>query len=144
MEEAAQIFGLDTVPNSQAVTITDLWDTTTAAVDYVVDVLAAIAALESDFMYGPYALVINYTTKNRMENDYIATDITGKTIRQRVADIDQLSMIVASHDVEADTAYLFQLSSDVIDEVVGLHERQTRRRPHRTPFHRPLRHNRTI
>ena len=117
---AAEIFGLDTVPNSQAVTITDLWDTTTAAVDYVVDVLAAIAALESDFMYGPYALVINYTTKNRMQNDYIATDITGKTIMDRVKDIDGIQTVIASHDVAANTAYVFQLTSDVIDEVIGL------------------------
>ena len=116
----AEIFGLDTVPNSQAVTITDLWDTTTAAVDYVVDVLAAIAALESDFMYGPYALVINYTTKNRMQNDYIATDITGKTIMDRVRDIDGISTVIASHDVAANTAYVFQMTSDVIDEVIGL------------------------
>ena len=117
---ASVIYGLSTVPNSQAVTMTNLWDTTTAAVEYVEDVLAAIAALEGDFMYGPYALVINYTTKNRMQNDYIATDITGKTIMDRVRDIDGISSIIASHDVPANNAYMFQLTSDVIDEVVGL------------------------
>ena len=117
---AAEIFGLDTVANSQAITITDLWDTTTGAVDYVVDVLAAIAALQGDFMFGPYVLIVNYTSWNRMQNDYIATDITGKTIAQRVADIEGITSIIPSTDVAANTAYVVQLTRDVIDEVIGL------------------------
>lgn len=117
---SAEIFGLDTVPNSQAITMTALWDTTSIAVNYVTDVLAAIAAMQVDFMFGPYQLVVNYTTWNRMQNDYIATDITGKTIAQRVADIEGVSGIIPSTNVGANTAYLFQLTRDVIDEVVGL------------------------
>ena len=116
----AEIFGLDTVPNSQAVTMTSLWDTTTTAVEYVTDVLAAIAAMQADFMYGPYRLVVNYTTWNRMQTDYIATDITGKTIAQRVMDIEGLSGIIPSHDVAANTAYMYQETRDVIDEVIGM------------------------
>lgn len=116
----AEIFGLDNVPNANAVTMTALWDTTSVAVDYVTDTLAAIAALQADFMYGPYALVINYTTWNRMQNDYIATDITGKTIAQRVADIEGLSGILVSTDVAANNAFMYQETRDVIDEVVGL------------------------
>lgn len=117
---ASQIYGLSTVPNSNAVTMTLLWDTTTTAADYVTDVLAAIAALQADFMYGPYQLVVNYTTWNRMQNDYIATDITGKTIAQRVADVEGISGIIPSHDVAANQAYVVQMTSDVIDEVIGL------------------------
>ncbi len=116
----AQIFGLDTVPNSHAVTMTSLWDTTTLAVEYVEDVLAAIAAMQVDFMWGPYVLVVNYTTWNRMQNDYIATDITGKTIAQRVAEIEGVKRIQPSSNVAANTAYMFQTTSDVIDEVIGL------------------------
>ena len=116
----ARIYGLSTVPNSQAVTMTNLWDTTSAAVEYVTDVLAAIAALQSDFMFGPYQLVVNYTTWNRMQNDYIATDITGKTIAERVAAIEGISGIIPSSNVAANNAYVFQLTRDVIDEVIGL------------------------
>ncbi len=117
---AAEIFGLNTVPNSNAIVMTALWDTTTIAADYVGDVLAAIAALQVDFMFGPYALIVNYTTWNRMQNDYIATDITGKTIKQRVNDVEGVQTIIPSTDVPANTAFLFQLTRDVIDEVVGL------------------------
>jgi uncharacterized linocin/CFP29 family protein len=117
---ASQIYGLDTVPNSSAVTMTNLWDTTTTAVEYVTDVLASIAALQADYMYGPYALLVNYTTWNRMQNDYIATDITGQTIAQRVAGIEGIQTIIPSHDIAANNAYVFQLSRDVIDEVIGM------------------------
>ncbi len=117
---ASRIYGLDTVPNSNAITMTALWDTTSIAVDYVTDTLAGIAALETDFMFGPYLLIVNYTTWNRMQNDYIATDITGKTIKQRVMDIDQITNVIPSTDVGANTAYLVQLTRDVIDEVIGL------------------------
>jgi len=119
-EGAARIYGLDDVPNSNAITMTALWDTTSVAVDYVTDVLAAIAALQVDFMFGPYTLVVNYTTWNRMQNDYIATDITGKTISQRVADIEGISQIITSTDVAANKAYVVQFTSDVIDEVIGM------------------------
>lgn len=116
----ARIYGLATVPNSEAITMTALWDTTSVAVDYVTDTLAAIAALQANFMFGPYQLVVNYTTWNRMQNDYIATDITGKTIAQRVADIEGVASIIPSSNVDANNAYLFQLTRDVIDEVIGL------------------------
>ncbi len=117
---ASRIYGLTNVPNLNAVTMTGAWDTTTTAVQYVTDVLAGIAALEVDNMYGPYLLVVNRTSWNRMQNDYIATDITGKTIAQRVRDIEGLSGVIASTDCEADTAYLVQLTEDVIDEIVGM------------------------
>jgi len=117
---ASRIFGLSNVPNSSAITMTALWDTTSVAVDYVTDVLAAIAALQIDFMFGPYTLVVNFTTWNRMQNDYIATDITGKTIAQRVADIEGVSGIIVSSNVAANNAFLVQMTRDVIDEVIGL------------------------
>ncbi len=117
---ASRIYGLSTVPNSNAVTMTGAWDTTTTAAQYVTDVLAAIAALQVDHMYGPYTLVINYTTWNRMQLDYIATDITGKTIAQRLSEIDNGVEILVSSDVGADTAYLVSMTRDVIDEVIGL------------------------
>ncbi len=116
----AQIFGLDTVANSQAITMTNLWDTTTTPAEYLIDVLASIAALQVDFMYGPYAMVINYTTFNRMQNDY---DVSGSSLlstQQRLMAVEGISTIIPSTNVAANTAYIFQLTRDVIDEVIGL------------------------
>jgi uncharacterized linocin/CFP29 family protein len=119
----AVIYGLNTVPNSSAVTMSALWDTTSTPLEYVEDVLAGIAALQADFMYGPYQLITNYTTWNRMQNDYqnaTSLEPSGKTTMERVRAIEGLSGVLPSHDVPANTAYLVQLTSDVIDEVVGL------------------------
>ncbi len=120
---AAQIYGLDTVPNSNAITMTNLWDTTSVPLEYVEDVLAGIAALETDHMYGPYALVVNYTTWNRLQNDYenaASLEPTGKTTMERLRAIEGLSSITPSTNVDANTAYLYQLTRDVIDEVIGM------------------------
>ncbi len=117
---AAQIFGLDTVPNSNAITMTNLWDTTTTPAEYLIDVLASVAALETDFMFGPYVLVVNYTTWNRMQNDY---DVSGSSLlstAERLVRTESLSRIIPSTNVDANTAYMFQTTRDVIDEVIGM------------------------
>lgn len=114
------IYGLDTVPNSSAITMTSLWDTTTAAAEYITDVLTAIAALQGDHMYGPYVLMINYATHNRMQNDYDISGASMLTILERVLRVEGISKIIPSTDVPANHAYVVQLSRDVIDEVIGL------------------------
>jgi len=114
------IYGLDTVSNSHAITMTDLWDTTTAAADYIVDVLASIASLQGDYMYGPYNLIINYTTYNRMQNDYDVAGSSLLTIMERVLRTEGIQKIIPSTDVPANHAYIVQLTSDVIDEVIGM------------------------
>ena len=97
-----------------------MWDTTTAAADYVVDVLAAIASLQVNHMYGPYVLMINYTTHNRMQNDYDIAGASMLTILERVLKVEGVVKIIPSTDVPANHSYLVQMTSDVIDEVIGL------------------------
>lgn len=116
----AAIYGIDTVPNSSAVTMTNLWDTTTAAAAYVTNVLTAIAALQADHMYGPYVLMINYTTMNRMQNDYDVSGSSLLTIMERVLRTEGISKIIPSTDVPANHSYVVQLTSDVVEEVIGL------------------------
>ena len=117
---ASQIYGLSTEPNRNTRTMTNLWDTTTTATEYIVDILASIASLQADDMYGPYALIVNYTTWNRMLNDYEQTTSTGKTIHGRISEIPDISNVIPSKDVPANAAFLFQLTNDVIDEVIGM------------------------
>ncbi len=114
------IYGLDTVPNSNAVTMTDLWDTTTAAAAYITNVLTAIAALQTDHMYGPYTMLINYTTYNRLQNDYDVAGSSLLTIMERILRVEGITKILPSTDVPVNHAYVVQLTRDVIDEVVGL------------------------
>jgi uncharacterized linocin/CFP29 family protein len=117
---SAVIYGLDTVPNSNARTMTNLWDTTTAAAEYVTDILASIASLQADYMYGPYTLMVNYTTWNRIQNDYSVSGASLKTIAERIMQIQGIEKIIPSVDVPANHAYVVQMTRDVIDEVIGL------------------------
>jgi uncharacterized linocin/CFP29 family protein len=80
--------------------------------------LSSIAALQADNMYGPYALLVTYATWNRLLDDFKAE--SDKTILQRLRELPDIVSIVASKEVEAETAYFVQLTSDVIDEVIGL------------------------
>ena len=116
----AVIYGIDTVPNSQPITMTAFWDTTTTGAEYVTDMLATIAALQADFMWGPYTLMINYTTFNRMQNDYDVAGASHMTIMERLQKIEGVSRIIPSYNVPANHAYFVQLTNDVIDEVIGL------------------------
>ncbi len=114
------IYGIDTVLNSSAVTMTNLWDTTTTGAEYVVDILASLAALHGDYMYGPYVLVVNETTHLRLQNDYDVAGASHMTIMARLQLIEGISRIIPSINVPANHAYLVQLTNDVIDEVIGL------------------------
>jgi uncharacterized linocin/CFP29 family protein len=114
------IYGIDTVSNSSAITMTDLWDTTTTAANYLVDILASIAALQGDFMYGPYTLIVNETTHLRMQNDYDVAGASHMTIADRLRLVAGVSTIIPSYNVPANHAYLVQMTRDVIDEVIGL------------------------
>lgn len=117
---SSRIYGIDTVPNSSAVTMTNNWDSTTAAAEYVANVQSAIAALQADYMYGPYVLMVNYATHNRLMNDYDVAGASLMTIAERLLKLKSISQIIPSTDVPANHAYVVQLTRDVIDEVVGM------------------------
>jgi len=116
------IYGLSTVPNSEAVTMTGTtgWDTDSTGAQIIADVLAAVAALESNYMWGPYALVVNYATWNRFQTDYDVSGNSLMTILERIMKVAGVSSITPSVNVPANTAYFFQLTRDVIDEVIGM------------------------
>ena len=114
------IYGLNTVPNSNAIAMTGAWDSSTTAPQYITDILAAVAALQADHMYGPYTLMINYTTYNRLQNDYSTSGASVLTIMERILKTEGVAKMIPSTDVPDNTAFLVQMTSDVIDEVIGL------------------------
>ena len=114
------IYGIDTVSNASAITMTNLWDTTTTPAEYVTDVLSSIKALQADFMWGPYTLIINYATYNRMQNDYDIAGASFLTTLERVLKVEGITRIIPSYNVAANHAYVIQLTRDVIDEVIGM------------------------
>lgn len=117
---ASRIYGLSNVPNSSPVTMTALWDTTSTGAEYIANILTAMAALYADNMYGPYTLLVNYTTWNRLMNDYNVAGSSFMTIAQRILAVEGVDKILPSVNVAANNAYLVQMTRDVIDEVIGL------------------------
>jgi uncharacterized linocin/CFP29 family protein len=118
----AQIYGLTNVPNAHAITMTGTtnWDTDSTGAQIVADVLSSIAALEGDHMYGPYTLLVNYAQWNRFQQDYDVSGNSLMTIAERVGRIAGISRIVPSSNVATGTAYVVQMTRDVIDEVIGM------------------------
>ena len=116
------IYGIDTVPNSSAIGMsgTTDWDTDTTGAQYVTDVLAAIAALQADYMFGPYTLMVNYATMNRLQNDYDVAGASHMTMQTRLQMIEGIDKVIPSTDVPAAHAYVVQLTSDVVQEVIGM------------------------
>ncbi len=115
----AQIFGLNTATDRNTGSQTADWDLTATTGEQIVgDVLAMIAALETDFMFGPYALIVNYASWNNLLDDYKAN--SDRTTLERILAIPNISNVIPSTDMPASQSILFQLTSDVIDEVIGL------------------------
>jgi len=116
---ASRIYGLTTEPNINTGSQTADWDlVATTGEQRVTDVLAMIAAAQADHMYGPYALLVNYTTWNQLLDDYKAN--SDKTTLERIQAIEGISTVIPSSDVPASASILVQLTKDVIDEVIGL------------------------
>ncbi len=116
---SARIYGLNTEGNRNTGSQTADWDTpATTGEQIVTDVLAMIAALEADFMFGPYSLIVNYDSWNNLLDDYKAN--SDRTVLERIMAIPQITKVIPSTDMPASQSILFQLTSDVIDEVIGL------------------------
>ncbi|KKN66746.1 hypothetical protein LCGC14_0468570 [marine sediment metagenome] len=115
---AAQIFGLTTEGNRSTGAQSADWDSAATGDQILTDVLAMIADAQGDDMYGPYVLLVNYPSWNNMMEDFKAA--SDKTTMQRIKEIPDISNIIPSKDVPASESIMLQMTSDVIDEVVGL------------------------
>jgi uncharacterized linocin/CFP29 family protein len=121
---SAVIYGIDTVPNAKPITMsgTTDWDTDATGAEMLADVLAATAALSNspNFMFGPYALLVNQATWNRLQEDYSVSGNSHMSNLQRLQMVDGIATVLPSVNVPAAHAYVVQLTSDVIDIVDGL------------------------
>lgn len=118
-EGTAQIFGLTTEPNRNTGSVTADWDAgATTGQNKLDDVLSMIDALQIDHMYGPYGMFVPNTAHLELQDDFKAN--SDKTQMQRLLEVTGLEFIKASTDVPAGAVIMFQLTKDVIDEVVGM------------------------
>lgn len=114
------IYGLATHPNLNVVNYVahGAWDDPTKiGQDYVNDVILALAALEADRMYGPYAIYIGTGVGLHLEEDFKAN--SDKTIRQRLLEIEGVQSIRTADKLPAGKVLFVQMTSDVIELLIG-------------------------
>ena len=114
----ARIFGLLTEPNRNTGSVTADWDVTATGEQMVDDIISMVAAAQADFMFGPYGIFVPYAAFNRMQDDFKTN--SDKTILERLLAIEGIQFIRPSSDVTAGAVVMYQTTSDVVDEVIGL------------------------
>lgn len=81
------------------------------------DVMTMIAALETDRMYGPYWIYVSSDASLKLSDDFKAN--SDKTIRERLLEIENVSMIRVVDQLPANTVVMVQATSDVVQMVEG-------------------------
>ena len=113
--------GLLNAPNAEAETLTAAaWSTVPVGATVFAQTKAMIKKLQDNKKYGPYRLYVPTVVGNALDNDYDATSPSqGLTIRQRLLKIENLQAIRVADLLPATKVALVQMTSDVIDMVVG-------------------------
>jgi hypothetical protein len=96
------------------------WDASPVGATIFAEVQAMIAKLVVNKKFGPYRLYINTTVGAYLDSDYDTTSGSrGLTIRERLLKIPNLQAIRTADFMPAAKAVLVQMTSDVLDVVVG-------------------------
>lgn len=110
--------GLLTEENRNQVDISDWENVATTGATKVAEVIEMVSALVDDNMYGPYGIFVTQAAYNLLAEDYKAD--SDKTQLARLLEIPNIDFILPTKDMAASTVSVVQLTSDVVEEVVGL------------------------
>lgn len=118
--------GLLNAPNVNTYTYVgnEKWDAAGKTGEEIVDDVVAMAdTLRADRMYGPYNLYVSTTYGNHLNKNYTSSssdfDITIRERLERMTFGGRNLRIREADQLEEDTTILVQMTSDVIDVVVG-------------------------
>lgn len=115
--------------NTQTFTSNRAWDNSSHTGENILtDVLNMIGQLEGDNMFGPYNLYVPASYDRKLNEDFKSN--SDKTIRQRLLELPQINAVKAADRLKdqsslqggsdrSDTVALIQMTSDVVDVVVG-------------------------
>lgn len=111
--------GIVNAPNAatQALTAAS-WDATPVAATILAEVMAMVAKLVANKKYGPYRLYVPTTVGAFLDNDY-TTAAPQNTIRERLEKIQGIQAIRTADMLPVTKVVLVQMTSDVLDVVVG-------------------------
>lgn len=83
------------------------------------DVITGVNTLRDANRYGPYNLFINDTYESTLQNRFDSTSGSTETIQQAIEVMFGGINIVAASQIPANTVILAEMSSDVMDMIVG-------------------------
>lgn len=114
-------YGLLNAPNAETQALTlAAWTTSPVGSTVFNETMAMITKLQGNKKYGPYRLYVSTTIGNGLDADYNATNnAQGLTVRQRLLQIEALQAVRVADLLPATKAVLVQMTSDVVDVVVG-------------------------
>ncbi len=113
-------------PDVNTVVLDNNWDDTAACSpeDIKNDVLAMKQASINKHFFGPWKLYVPTNYETRLDDDYFSGEATGggrgRTIRQRILDIEGITGVKVIDTLPANTVCLVQMTSDVVRLVRGM------------------------
>lgn len=113
------VYGLSNLPSRKTKTLTDPTDVGWTPQTLVGELLEMIQLAQDDFQYGPFAVYFSPAWTVHLEGDYSAT-YPGVTLRQRIAQIDNISGVRTLPRMTGLHVFLVQMTPDVIREVIGM------------------------
>jgi uncharacterized linocin/CFP29 family protein len=119
---AGTIYGVTTFPYRNVGALTASWLSATA-IQIFNDVNSMMAALEAANMYGPYALYVPRSYMQVLRRDYDTTTNTGRSISERLLQIEGLEYIKSNMFLTGNNVVMVQLTSDVVEMIDGIQPR---------------------
>lgn len=111
--------GLVNAPNAATQALTAAaWDTTPVGATIYAEVQAMLTKLRTNKKYGPYRMYVNTEVGANLDADYV-TAAPQNTIKERLLKIEGLQAIRTADLMPAAKVVIVQMTSDVIDMVVG-------------------------
>lgn len=112
-------YGLVNAPNAATQALTAAaWDATPVAATIYAEVKAMMTKLRANKKYGPYKLYVNTEVGANLDDDYV-TAAPQNTIKERLLKLEGLTSIATADLMPAAKVVLVQMTSDVVDIVVG-------------------------
>lgn len=117
-----RVYGVTTYPYRLTGALAAAWTSATAAQIFN-DVNTMVAQLEGVNMYGPYGLYIPRAYAQVLRKDYDTTTATGRSILDRLMQIEGLKFIKTNQFLTGNNVVMVQLTKDVIEMIDGFQPR---------------------
>lgn len=112
--------GILNAPNAETQALTTAaWTTAPVGATVFNETMLMIAKLQGNNKYGPYRLYVPTVVGNGLGADYASASANPITIRQRLLQIEGLEAIRVADKMPPNRIALVQMTSDVVDVVVG-------------------------